>query len=153
MNFIFLPGGVGIALFTLSFDGGDVVPEFDGNLYFVVRRDGLNEIRGCLIHFPFSDEAITSFMANFVTVRAGYLVACSTSSSPSFAFGIGTFVRSRFPRGFIGAVSFVPGFTFPFVLPFSFPGIGVVRLMRFDITKFLALFGGVIRIRVEITGF
>ncbi len=68
-------GGVGIVLFAVSFDEGDVVPEFDGNFYFVVRRVGLGEIRGCLIHFPFASEAVTSFMTNFVTVRAGYLVA------------------------------------------------------------------------------
>jgi hypothetical protein len=148
-----LPGGVKIALYALSFDEGDVVSEFYRNFYFVVGRVGLGEIRGCLIHFPLAGEAVTSFMTSFVTVRAGYLIACSTSSSTSFAFGIGPIVGSQFPCGFICAVSFVPGFTFPFVLPFSFPESVVVRLIRFDITKFLALFGGVIRIRVENTGF
>jgi hypothetical protein len=92
-------------------------------------------------------------MTSFVAVRAGQLSACSTSSSPSFAFGIGPFVRSQFPCGFVAPVSFALCFTFPFLLSFSFSIRGIVRLIRFEITKFLALFGGVIRIRVENTGF
>ena len=139
-----MPGGVGIIFVTLTFDEGDIVPEFDRKFDVVVVGVGWDEIRSCLIHFPFPSETVPSFMASFVAVRAGNFGACPTSSSPSFAFGIGSFVRSRFPLGFVVSISFGPGFTFPFVLPFSFPRSVVFRLIRFDITKFLALFGGVI---------
>ena len=148
-----MPGGVGIIVVTLSFDEGDIVSEFDRKFDVVLVGVGWDEVRSCLIHFPFPSETVPSFMASFVAVRAGNVGACPTSSSPSFAFGIGSFVWSRFPLGFVVSISFGPGFTFPFVLPFSFPRGMVVGWTCFDITKFLALFGGVIRVRVENTGF
>ena len=126
-----MPGGGEIALFTWSFDEGDVVPEFDGNFCFVWGRVGQGEVGGCLIHFPLACETVTSFMTSFVVVRAGYLIACSTSSSPSFAFGVGPFVRSRFPCGFVASISFALCFTFPFLSSFSFSRRVGFRLIRF----------------------
>ncbi len=120
-----MPGGVEIVLFTLSFDEGYVVPEFDGNFDFVVGRVGLGESRGCLIHFSFAGEAVPSFMGNFVTVRAGKLTSLHVPRprprplplglEPLFGPGFHVVLSVRFPL--------VLALPFPLFFPFPFPEV------------------------------
>ena len=93
-------------------------------------------------------------MTCFVAMRAGNVFATSSSSSLSFSFWIGACGCTRFPWGSFGGktIPFSSPFAFTFGISFSFSG-GREGWLRccLEVTKFLALFGGVVGFRMQHT--